>query len=81
MSKTIRWGIISIGDFAKKFAQGLTALSDAELVAVASRTRRTADAFGNLTHVAKRYDSYERLAQDPDIDVVYIATPHSLHKD
>ena len=81
MAKTIRWGIIGTGVIAKKFAAGLTAVSDAELVAVASRSRKTADAFGDLTHVKKRYDNYESLARDPDVDVVYIATPHSLHKE
>jgi len=81
MSKTIRWGIVGTGDIAKKFAAGLTVLPDSELVAVASRSRKTADAFGDLFHVTKRCDNYEGLAQDPDVDVVYIATPHSLHKE
>ena len=81
MSKTIRWGIVGTGDIAKKFAAGLTVLPDSELVAVASRSRKTADAFGDLFHVTKRYDNYEGLTQDPDVNVVYIATPHSLHKE
>jgi predicted dehydrogenase len=81
LNKKIRWGIIGTGEIAKKFAAGLKALSDSELVAVASRATKTADIFGNLFYVAKRYDSYQSLAQDPDVNVVYISTPHSLHKE
>ncbi len=81
MNKKIHWGIIGTGDIAKKFAAGLRVLSDSELVAVASRTTKTADAFGDLFHVAKRHDNYQSLAQDPDVSVVYISTPHNLHKE
>ena len=81
MAKTIRWGIIGTGLIAKEFAAGLTSASDAELVAVASRSKKTADAFGDVAHVKKRYDNYEALAQDPDVDVIYVATPHSFHKE
>ena len=81
MNKKIHWGIIGTGDIAKKFAAGLRVLSDSELVAVASRATKTADAFGDLFHVAKRHDNYQSLAQDPDVSVVYISTPHSLHKE
>ena len=81
MNKKIHWGIIGTGDIAKKFAAGLSVLSDSELVAVASRATKTADAFGDLFHVAKRHDNYQSLAQDPDVSVVYISTPHSLHKE
>ncbi|HUK50891.1 MAG TPA: Gfo/Idh/MocA family oxidoreductase [Terriglobales bacterium] len=81
MVEKTRWGIIGTGDIAKKFAAGLSVLSDAELVAVGSRAQRTADAFADSFRVAKRHNSYEGLAQDPDVDVVYVSTPHSLHKD
>lgn len=81
MTEKIRWGIIGTGDIAKKFATGLKVLSDSELVAVASRTGQTAEAFGELFHVTKRHDNYQSLAQDPDVDVVYVSTPHSLHKE
>jgi predicted dehydrogenase len=81
LNKKIHWGIIGTGDIAKKFAAGLSVLSDSELVAVASRATKTADAFGDLFHVAKRHDNYQSLAQDPDVNVVYISTPHSLHKE
>jgi predicted dehydrogenase len=77
----IRWGILGTGRIAKTFAQGLAVLPDAELVAVGSRSQTTADAFGDMFHVPHRHASYEGLAADPDVDVVYVATPHSLHRD
>lgn len=81
VTEKIRWGIIGTGDIAKKFASGLSMLSDAELVAIASRTRKTADAFGDSFHVPKRHSNYQSLTQDPDVDVIYVSTPHNLHKE
>ena len=81
MNSKIRWGIIGTGNIARQFAVGLEALSDAELAAVGSRAKDTANAFGDLFHVPKRYASYQSLAADPDVDVVYVATPHNLHKE
>lgn len=81
MSDTFRWGILGTGNIAKKFATGLQALSDGELVAVGSRAQDTADAFGDLFNVSRRHASYEALAEDPDIDAIYISTPHPFHKD
>jgi predicted dehydrogenase len=81
VTEKIRWGIIGTGDIAKKFATGLSVLSDSELVAVASRARKTADVFGELFHVENRHENYQSLAHDPDVDVVYVSTPHSLHKE
>lgn len=77
----IRWGIIGTGYIADLFAKGLTVVPDAELVAVASRTGAGAEAFGTIHNVPRRYDSYAALAADPDIDVVYISTPHPMHAD
>jgi dihydrodiol dehydrogenase / D-xylose 1-dehydrogenase (NADP) len=81
MMKKIRWGILSTGWIAKKFAQGLSVLPDAEIVAVGSRAQETADAFGDQFGVPHRHASYEALAANPDVDVVYIGTPHPFHKD
>jgi len=81
LSDKIRWGILGTGRIAAKFAEGLSALPDAELVAVGSRARDTADAFGEERNVPHRHPSYEKLAQDPDVDVIYVATPHPMHKD
>jgi predicted dehydrogenase len=58
----------------------LVSLPDAELLAVASRRQETADSFGNMFDIPKKFRAYEDLAADPDVDVVYIATPHVIHK-
>jgi predicted dehydrogenase len=79
MADKIRWGIMSTGRIAGVFADGLRNLPDAELVAVGSRSQETADAFGEKHQVPHRHASYEALANDPDVDLIYIATPHPLH--
>lgn len=79
--KTIRWGIIGLGGIAHKFAKDLLTVEDCELYAVASRTQDKADAFASQYGASKAYDTYEALANDPHVDVAYIATPHALHKD
>ncbi|MDB6122904.1 MAG: oxidoreductase domain protein [Pedosphaera sp.] len=79
MPDKIRWGIIGTGAIARKFAEGLTALLDAELVGIGSRSQAKADEFAAQFNVPFRYDSYEALANDPEIDAIYVATPHSLH--
>ncbi len=81
MAAKIRWGILGTGFIAGKFAEGLAFLPEAELVAVGSRAADTARRFAETFAIPHRYDSYELLAQDPDIDVIYIATPHNLHKE
>src|SRR5690606_15936498 len=77
----IRWGILGTGTIARKFAEGLQAAQGATLVAVGSRTQESADAFGALYGVPHRHPSYEALAADSDVDVIYVATPHPMHKD
>lgn len=77
--KTIRWGILSTGSIAHKFAKGLGDLPNTELLAVGSRSQESADAFGDEFGIERRYSSYPDLAADPDIDVVYVGTPHTLH--
>jgi predicted dehydrogenase len=79
--KKIRWGILSTGWIAHKFAEGLSVLTDAEIVAVGSRAQETADAFGDEFGVSHRHASYEALAADPDVDVIYVGTPHPFHKE
>jgi dihydrodiol dehydrogenase / D-xylose 1-dehydrogenase (NADP) len=79
MSEKTRWGIMGTGYIARLFATGLTALPDAEIAAVGSRTQETADRFGDQFHIPRRHASYEALAQDPNVDVIYISTPHNLH--
>lgn len=79
--KKIKWGIIGLGRIAHSFATDLSTISDAELYAVASRNQEKADEFAKKHGATKAYGSYEDLANDPNIDAVYIATPHALHKE
>ena len=79
--RKIRWGIIGLGKIAHKFATDLLTVEDAELYAVASRTREKADEFSEKYGAAKAYDNYNDLAHDSNVDAVYIATPHSFHKE
>ncbi|MFB9052443.1 Gfo/Idh/MocA family protein [Formosa undariae] len=79
--KTIKWGILGLGNIANKFAKDLLTIEDAQLQAVASRSIDKANEFGKTYHAIQCYDSYEALAKDPNIDAVYIATPHSFHKE
>ena len=80
-ARPVRWGIIATGGIARMFARDLALLPDAELVAIGSRTQDAADAFGAEFGVAHRHGSYEALAADPDVDVVYIAPPHPGHRE
>ena len=77
----IRWGILGTGGIARSFAEGLKVLDDAELVAVGSREAQSANEFGDLFGVSRRHASYAELANDPEVDVIYVATPHPAHKD
>ena len=79
MNKTIRWGILGCGKIARKFASDLKFVKDASLEAVASRDTDNAAAFAKEFNAAKSYGSYTAMLESPDIDIVYIATPHGLH--
>jgi len=77
--KKIRWGILGTGRIARIFAADLLLLDDCELVAVGSRNQAGADDFAKQFPVKYAHASYEELAQNPEVDVIYIATPHNLH--
>lgn len=77
----IRWGIMATGEIAHSFAPDLALIPDAQLVAVGSRSMQTARAFADQYGARNAHGSYTELANDPDVDVVYIATPHGLHHD
>lgn len=81
MENKTRWGIISTGHISGRFAEALAILPEAELAAVASRTQESADEFAKTYSVPKAYATYQELADDPDIDAVYIGTPHTFHLD
>ena len=77
----IRWGILSTAYIAHQFAEGLCALPDAQIAAVGSRSVETAASFAETYSIARSYGSYEELVKDPEVDVVYIGTPHRYHKE
>jgi len=79
MTAPIRWGLMATGGIADAFARDLRLLPDHELVAVGSRTQQKADEFGAAFDVQHRHGSYEALAADPDVDVVYVSPPHPGH--
>ena len=79
MSEKIKWGILSTGHISGKFAEALKIVPEAEISAVASRNAGTAKKFAEKYGILKAYGSYSALADDPEIDVVYIGTPHSFH--
>jgi predicted dehydrogenase len=79
MKNKIKWGIISTGHISNKFANALKILPDAELLAVASRNEENAIKFAKKHQIPRAYKSYAELADDPDIDVIYIGTPHTFH--
>ena len=77
--KNFNWGILGPGRIAHNFADGLKVIDDASLYAVASSNLERAEAFANEYGGAKTYNSYEALVNDPEVDGVYIATPHRFH--
>ena len=79
MSEIIRWGILSTGHISGKFADALRILPEAEICAVGSRNLETAKIFAGKHGIRNAYGSYSALADDPEVDVVYIGTPHSFH--
>lgn len=81
MHDKIRWGILGTGNIANIFAADLKQMQDAELIAVGSRDTDNAKSFAEKFSIPNRYASYTDLAKDPNVDVVYVATPHALHKE
>lgn len=77
--KRYKWGILAPGKMSAKFTNGLKILPNAELYAVGSRSRERAQGFALEHGFQKYYGSYEELAADPEVDVIYIASPHSFH--
>jgi predicted dehydrogenase len=77
--KTIRWGILGCGRIARKFAADLIHVADATLTAVGARQLESAQVFAKEFPVSHVHGSYEALVSDPEVDVIYIASPHALH--
>ncbi len=80
MAHKVRWGIIGAGKIARKFAEGLRFAKSAELVAIGSRSKERAEQFAAEFGVGRAHGGYENLASDGEVDAVYIATPHPMHK-
>ncbi len=78
-TKKINWGILGLGHIAEKIASHLRLSENSVLQGVASRDINKAIKFGDRYNAIRFYGSYTELAEDPAIDVIYIATPHTLH--
>lgn len=79
MQQKLKVGILGAGHIARKMAATLQKMKEAELYAVAARELSKAEQFANEFQARKAYGNYEALADNPDIDLIYIATPHSHH--
>jgi predicted dehydrogenase len=79
MTRKIHWGILSTGNIARTFAEAVLQSRTGRLIAVASRSQTQAKVFGNSFRIPRTYGKYKELLQDPDVDAVYIATPHPFH--
>lgn len=77
----VRWGVIATGGIARAFVKDLALLDDAQVVAVGSRSLASADAFADEFGISHRHSSYQSLVDDPEVDVVYVSTPHPGHHD
>ena len=79
MTEPLRWGIISTGGIAHTFVNDLQYTESGVAAAVGSRTIEAANTFADQFAIAHRYGSYEELVEDPDVDAVYVGTPHPMH--
>lgn len=79
---SLRWGILAPGGIARTFAQALAARTTQRIVAVGSRNKARAQGFvDEFASSATAHGSYEDLVADPDVDIVYVASPHSEHRE
>jgi predicted dehydrogenase len=77
----IRWGILGAGGIAGAFADAVRAGTRAQLVAVGSRDHTRAERFATAHGIPTTHIGYRDLVEDPQVDVVYVATPHSEHRE
>src|ERR1700761_2717272 len=77
----LRWGILGTGGIASTFVTDLQLTDSGVVIAVGSRSQGSADRFADKFGIASRHGSYESLVADPDVDVIYVATPHPMHHD
>lgn len=81
MTDRIRWGILSTGSIASTFVNDLRLLPDATVAAVGSRTAESADRFAAKHGIPRAHGSWQALVEDPEVDAIYVATPHTAHFD
>jgi predicted dehydrogenase len=79
--RPVGWGILATGKIATAFTKNLALLDECRLAAVGARRQESADAFAAEHGVDKAYGDYRALVEDPAVDVVYVATPHALHRE
>ena len=79
--KEVKWGILGAGGIANQFVEGLSHSKTGKAVAVASRSGAKAENFAKTWGIEKAYSSYEEMVSNPDLDMIYIATPNALHHD
>jgi predicted dehydrogenase len=79
MERNYRWGIIGPGRIAAKFASAINYTEGSEVYAVASRDKERAEDFARTHHAKISYNTYEELVKDPEVDIIYIATPNAFH--
>lgn len=81
MTGSLRWGFIGSGAAAGLFADGLRAFPGHEIGAVASRRRERAEAFARRHGIPRVFDDVRALVADPDLDAIYVASPHAYHRE
>jgi predicted dehydrogenase len=77
--QSFNWGVIGPGNIANTFAKAIASSKKGEILAVASRSQERAADFASTYQIEKIYSNYERMLDDPEIDIIYIATPHNFH--
>src|ERR1700750_2194605 len=76
----LNWGILAPGEIARDFVRAMHAHTDQRAIAVAGRSPGRARAFAEAHGIGRSHESHEALVSDPDVDIVYVASPHSEHK-
>jgi predicted dehydrogenase len=77
--QSYNWGVIGPGNIANKFAKAIASSKKGKILAVASRSKERAANFSSTYKIEKTYLDYEQMLTDPEIDIIYIATPHNFH--
>jgi predicted dehydrogenase/aryl-alcohol dehydrogenase-like predicted oxidoreductase len=79
MADKLNWGILAAGGIARNFAKGVAHSKTGRVVAIGSRSEEKAEKFGDEFAIPRRHSSYEALLADPQVQAVYVATPHPMH--